>query len=196
MITAKALTLIADIAAGSGTVNSLQHIEKIAREALAIDEAGWQFLGRMAAQQGVRERIIQEALKTPYFDLDGYMERYWLFNPFDQVNGVECYRVPELPSIRIHHILRADLARHPHDHPWNARTIILKGWYKEVRDGVEYLRVEGDTATLNFGEYHHISEVSPGGVWTMFIMDVYEGGWGFLVDGVKVPWREYEAHIA
>ena len=154
-------------------------------------DIAWRFIAAQAAQPNVVDSIIELAARTKFYDLPGYMNRTWLFNPFEQVNGepVVCDR--NLPSIRIHHILRADDARHPHDHPWNARTIILRGWYKEIRDGVEYLRQAGDTAEVNFGEYHHISEVSEGGVWTMFIMGPYQGGWGFLVDGEKVPWRDY-----
>jgi len=162
-----------------------------------LDDHSWNQIAKVASMNA--DAIIEYAAKTKYFDLHGYMERDWLLNPFDTVNGEHVEADRRLPSIRVHRILRADLARHPHDHPWDARTIILKGWYKEIRksgfihkDPIEFTRVAGETATLKYGEYHHISEVSPGGVWTMFIMGPYQGGWGFLVDGVKVPWREYE----
>jgi len=108
----------------------------------------------------------------------------------------------------------------PNDHPWNARTIILRGWYTEqrpageewkqavmdgmvsppnqkwvdwlMRDACEWIqRSEGDTARLNHGEYHRIDQVSPGGVFTLFITSKWRGDWGFLVNGVKVPWRTY-----
>ncbi|KKI24516.1 hypothetical protein WX98_19415 [Pseudomonas syringae pv. persicae] len=39
--------------------------------------------------------------------------------------------------------------------------------------------------------YHRIDEVSPGGVYTLFITSRWKGDWGFLVNGVKVAWREY-----
>lgn len=52
-------------------------------------------------------------------------------------------------------------------------------------------RNPGDTARLNHGEYHRIDEVSPGGVYTLFITSKWRGDWGFLVNGVKVPWRTY-----
>jgi hypothetical protein len=55
----------------------------------------------------------------------------------------------------------------------------------------EFLRLPGDTATIKFGEYHSIDYVSKGGVYTMFITWDYRGTWGFLVNGKKVPWREY-----
>jgi hypothetical protein len=139
--------------------------------------------------------LIERALKTPYTHLEGYMERFWLLNPydFDAPKGAR-----ELPSARIHHILRKDLDQYCHDHPWDARTVILKGWYVEERlmpDGSlqTFRRQPGDTAPLNFGEYHRIVEVSEGGVWTLFITYRYQGTWGFLVDGKKVPYREYLA---
>jgi uncharacterized protein YwqG len=90
-----------------------------------------------------------------------------------------------------------------HDHPWDARTIILRGFYWEVRpmspndehyglaNGAHFLRWKGDTAQLNFGEFHQIVKVPEDGVWTMFITYKYRGTWGFLVDGVKVKWKEY-----
>ena len=135
------------------------------------------------------------------------MERDWLFNSYSGMEEPDetkrhDRRIKWLPAVRIHHILRADTARHPHDHPWDARTIILKGGYIERRldgydtNGKEYystfLRGKGDTATLKYGEYHAIDEVSEGGVFTMFMTWDYKGTWGFLVDGKKVQWREYE----
>lgn len=33
--------------------------------------------------------------------------------------------------------------------------------------------------------------VCDGGAWTLFISWRWRGVWGFLVDGRKVPWREY-----
>ena len=54
-----------------------------------------------------------------------------------------------------------------------------------------YKRTAGYTGRLLFGQYHRISEVSPGGVWTLFITGRKRGTWGFLVNGNKVPWRTY-----
>lgn len=163
----------------------------------------WNFFAKVVSHPKVADYLIKRAQHTPYFHLDGYMNRWWLFNPY-QTEGPEAERherkIKWLPSIRIHHILRADNARDLHDHPWNARTIILKGWYYERRlvkgirgddITISKWREAGDTATINYGQYHSIDEVSPGGVWTMFFTWDYTGTWGFLVDGKKVPWREY-----
>jgi hypothetical protein len=159
----------------------------------ALDAEGWATTAQFLALPEVADGLIERSFKTPYTHLPGYMERFWLLNPYD-------FSAPkgerELPSARIHHILRKDLDDHLHDHPWAARTVVLKGWYIEERlmaDGSLKLlkRQPGDTAALNFGTYHRIVEVSEGGVWTLFVTYRYQGTWGFLVDGKKVPWREY-----
>lgn len=142
------------------------------------------------------------------------MGRWWLFNPYPNPYGGEQPKryLSWLPSVRIHHICRCDQDRHLHDHPWNARTIVLRGWYYEERpfdvnnrlpSGSMYSFVSGGqtralfdrergyTGRLLFGQYHRISDVSPYGVWTLFITGRKRGTWGFEVNGVKVPWREY-----
>lgn len=153
----------------------------------------WGLIAYLVSDPAVVELLIERAMRTPYTHLPGYMNRYWLFNAYRKVNGNEVTPIPWLPSIRIHHILRKDADRDLHDHPWDARTIILKGYYIEHRVYGVFARYVGDTARVLFGEYHTITEVPPGGVWTLFITFGYKGTWGFLVDGAKVPWREYMA---
>lgn len=160
-----------------------------------------EFLWRMVAFIVCRPRVtswlIRRAMRTPYTHLtsadgrDIYMFRYWLFNPYDNASGT-C-RFAWCPiSVRIHHICRHDLDRCLHDHPWNARTVILRGGYAEVRESGLMFRFEGDTAGLRFGEYHRIVQVDEElGAWTLFITGRKRGTWGFLVDGKKVPYREY-----
>lgn len=173
----------------------------------------WNLIARVLAKPRTVERLIARAKRTPYTHIRGpngsvYMERYWLFNPYPPESSGKrpWWKFPI--SIRLHRIMRPDGDRHLHDHPWNARTIILRGGYNEVRrevepgrgtswidgdyvDEVEYYRRAGDTATLKFGEFHRIIWVSDGGVWTLFITGKYRGTWGFNVDGIKVQWRKY-----
>lgn len=167
----------------------------------------WRAIAFVVSRKPIADYLIERSKKTPYFHLEGYMNRWWLFNaysPDKEKDSAERYKrkwPSWFPSIRIHHILREDRGRHLHDHPWNARTIILKGWYTERRliEGkwgdkhiVESNRTKGQTARILFGQYHSIDEVSPGGVYTLFFTWKYGGTWGFLVDGKKVPWREYD----
>lgn len=90
-------------------------------------------------------------MRTPYFHLDGYMERYWLvpfstpkhwhpaFKEHEGCGSVSLFKRPLAwlfqqcgIAIRIHKILRSDAGRDFHNHPWNFVTILLKGSYFEV----------------------------------------------------------------
>jgi hypothetical protein len=168
-----------------------------------MKELLWKAIAFAVSRKPVADYLIERSKRTPYFDLEGYMNRWWLFNAYnpdtskDDASRYKRSFSAWLPSIRIHHILREDLGRHLHDHPWNARTIILKGWYVERRLAADgsisaFRRKRGDTAEINHGQYHSIDVVSEGGVYTMFFTWQYIGTWGFLVNGTKVPWREYE----
>ncbi|MCF5714280.1 hypothetical protein I9H06_16615 [Pseudomonas tremae] len=185
----------------------------------------WRLLAKVLARPAIAAWLITRAKRTPYLHIqsaDGqevYMGRWWLFNAYDRETHLG--RIRWCPwSIRVHHIMRPDADRDLHDHPWNARTVILRGWYVEqrqasdewkkavrsglienpdpkfvewlMRDACEWIRRDAsDTAQLNHGEYHRIDEVAPGGVYTLFITSRWKGDWGFLVNGVKVAWREY-----
>ncbi len=165
----------------------------------------WCLLAKLAARPAVGDWLIARAKKTPYTPIhnhgDLYMERYWLFNAYplnEAERNSRGWLRNNLPSVRLHKIVRPDADRECHDHPWDARTIIIKNWYRERRlagwanhVSASIVRVAGDTATLKFGEYHTITEVAPEGVWTIFITWEYQGTWGFLVNGKKVSWREY-----
>lgn len=159
----------------------------------------WRALAWVLSRRPVTYWLIERAQRTPYSHIwskDGtrcYMRRWWLFNPYPGSDQVHLRRFAWLPlSIRIHHILRADEDRHLHDHPWDARTIILDGGYAELKqDGLLYVRERGYAGRLDHGTYHRIDTVSEGGVLTLFITYRYRGTWGFLVNGRKVPWRTY-----
>ena len=175
----------------------------------------WRLLAKLLASPAIAGWLIASAQRTPYLHImsaDGgemYMGRWWLFNPYDRDSHRS--RLWWCPwSVRIHHIKRPDNDRDLHDHPWNARTIILRGGYTEQRlldhddaalaglnvpasaQATEYIdRRPGDTASLRYGEYHRIDSVAEGGAFTLFISGPYQGTWGFLVRGAKVPWRTY-----
>lgn len=180
----------------------------------------WNLIAQIISRPRVADWLIRRAMSTPYQHItsaDGssvYMGRWWLFNAYPGAHGnhPQPRHIPWLPSVRIHHICRADQDRDLHDHPWNARTIILRGWYREerlfagmsdaeacrafslgnYRAGIgELFRPLGYTGRLLFGQYHRISAVPDDGVWTLFITGRKRGTWGFLVDGKKVPWRTY-----
>jgi hypothetical protein len=152
----------------------------------------WNLVAKILAIEWVADALIRRAMKTEYFHLPGYMNRWWLFNGYKQGDPLKKRPHPWWPyAYRIHHILRADLDKWPHDHPADARTFLLKGWYYESRDDAYYLRKAGESGAIKYGEYHSIDAVSEGGVWTLFVLGPRKGEWGFRVDGVKIPWYQY-----
>lgn len=169
------------------------------------------------------DRLIDFAKKHPYSHLGDYMGRWWVFNPYHDKEGNPAERnwlMRQLVSARIHHIRRPDADRHLHDHPWHAQRIVLRGWYTEEveEDSLTYHELThdtlvkvtyntyydeprfertlfaGDTKPLKAGEFHRITEVSDGGVFTLFITGKWQKVWGFqLDDRTFVPHKEYFA---
>lgn len=152
-------------------------------------------IAMVVSRPRIAQFIVDRAMRTPYRDIlspDGeqiYMRRWWLFNRYDLEGGTHW---SWLPSIRVHHIMEPDHDRHLHDHPWNARTFILDGWYlEEIPGDVIRFCDAGYTGRLLFGQYHRIEAVSPGGVFTVFVAWKHRGTWGFMVDGKKIHYYDY-----
>lgn len=165
-----------------------------------VTENFWRIVAWIVTREPVFKWLKRRSARTPYSPIwsrDGrqvYMHRYWLFNPYPG-KGDERKRWGDwLPSVRLHHIVHRDDDEHLHDHPWDARTIILRGYYVEQMDDdgfVAAYREEGYTGPVKFGQYHRIGHVSDGGAWTLFITWRYMGTWGFRVNGEKVPYKVY-----
>lgn len=170
----------------------------------------WKLIAWIVSRTPVADWIIRRAQRTPYYPItsrDGselYMDRWWLFNPYGKGPNNETLpaRWNWLPSIRVHHILRSDDDEHLHDHPWDARTIVMRGWYIEERPygmtpygpgTYAIARIRGYTGAVKFNQFHRIAEVSPGGVYTLWFTWKYQGTWGFDVEGKKVPYKVYLA---
>lgn len=183
----------------------------------------WRAVARLVSRPRVSAWIIARAQRTPYGPImtrDGsrlYMDRWWLFNPYskDAAGNAGPARWAWLPSVRVHHIVMPDDDDHLHSHPWQARTIVLRGWYVEERPWlargelappmplastiryprddirVRHARRRGYTGPVRYEQWHRITEVPADGVYTLWFTWKYMGTWGFLVDGKMVPWREY-----
>lgn len=156
----------------------------------------YNLIAKILALPMVFNFLFSIAKRRPYQHIYGaqdkklYMERYWLFNPY--LSSGADRKTKWFPiSIRIHKIVKPDNDRHMHDHPWNARTFIVKGWYREERINSAFLRQKGESCRLKFKEYHKITHVSYDGVYTIFISGKYRGTWGFLVNGLKIKYKKY-----
>ncbi len=158
---------------------------------MTMTEKLWRRFAKFCAKPAVREWIINTAHKTPYErgHLIDYMLRYTLIPHSVKLFG----RTINLPiTARVHVILRQDLDRHLHDHPWDHRSIVLDGWYDE-EDVFGNSRVlnEGDTVARRAECFHRINAVSPDGVVSLFICWPWRNRWGFLKNGRKIYYRDY-----
>jgi hypothetical protein len=107
-----------------------------------------------------------------------------------------------LPRVRgrrvmLHRIHREDQDRWMHNHPWStAAFLIVSGGYTEERlvDGsvVTTTLRAGDVNRLDASTYHRITAIEPN-TWTIGLIGDRVQDWGFLVDGMLVPWRDYFA---
>ena len=123
--------------------------------------------------------LIERAKRTPYFHLDGYMNRYWLL-PYGR----------QVIAARIHQILRSDIDRFYHDHPWSYVSVILRGGYWEVTpmfnsSGIYIGDVRkwygAGSVIFRPAKTWHRLEVREGEtVWTLFITGKYRQKWGYL----------------
>ena len=161
--------------------------------------------------------LVARASRTPYSNLVGYMNRNWLV-PYAKVDarqdrdgitrahgtGPVTWRRPIAKilqrfdiAVRVHEILRSDLGRDPHDHPWSYITVILRGGYEEHRyaaDGSWLGAYWCGPGTVLFrpAKSLHKLVVPTGQVCTtLFVTRRYEQKWGFLTPDGKVPHDQY-----
>lgn len=144
--------------------------------------------------------LVKKAMRTPYFHLDGYMQRWWLVKErWITWRG----RSFQLPAVRVHRILRGDDDRHHHDHPRNSISVILEGSYTERFpesqrqhprwDQIRYVLKPRRrwSLVLRWANTRHI--ISPGQMpaWSLFITWGRKQEWGFYTENGWVHWKEY-----
>lgn len=156
--------------------------------------------------------LIHRAQRTPYYNLPGYMNRWWLVpyraviaRPGGQTDGtgpVTGFRpIARLLqrfdiAIRVHEILRSDEDRSPHDHPWPYLTIILKGGYSENRYDSEGNFVSqrwhgpGSILYRPANSWHRL-DLDGASATTLFITGKKCQTWGFRTAEGKVPYWKY-----
>lgn len=97
----------------------------------------------------------------------------------------------------LHHFLGDDWAIDPHDHPRRFMSIGLWGWYYEdVFDAqgtlVSTTKYSAPWIRSFPAEHlHRVRAVECGNTWTLVIVLRKSRGWGFVRDGVWIPFRDY-----
>lgn len=142
---------------------------------------------------------IKKAMHTPYFHLDGYMNRYWVKEP--EVTDGTNYGA----AARAHEFLRSDSDRALHCHPWKSTSIVLVHGYDEMLplsqdqdpslDPTHHVVIQrrpGDIVHRAARDRHRVILAEGATAWSLFLMGEWEKPW-FFHDPVRgqVPWREY-----
>jgi hypothetical protein len=168
--------------------------------------------------------LIDRAKRTPYFHLEGYMNRWWLVpynviitrqvepnhKPFTDGTGmVSPWRRPITWliqkmgfAIRVHEILRSDTNRDPRNHPWPYLTIVLKGGYFETRytaDGEEIDQKWHGLGSILYrpaNSWHKLWLREGRTVTTLFVTGKKCQRWGFMTAEGFVPYDKYHGRNA
>ncbi len=168
--------------------------------------------------------LIDRAKRTPYFHLDGYMNRWWLVpynveivrqespNHWPFLDGTGMVSFWERPftwciqklgfAVRIHEILRSDSGRDPHNHPWMYVTVVLKGGYYEARyaaDGhLTDMKWHGPGSILYrpANSWHKLIVPDGETATTLFITGKKCQRWGFNTSEGFVPYDKYPGRNA
>ena len=96
------------------------------------------------------------------------------------------------PQVWVHQILLPDADPWCHDHPWDYRTIILRGAYdEEHHDGSQDAFAEGDALRREAETLHRLHLTEP--AVTLFMASRNRRRWGFATPQGWVDGVEYQA---
>lgn len=110
-------------------------------------------------------------------------------------------------GIYLHRIFRPDNDRHPHDHPWGFRSVVLKGGYVQEIFSLSRMAINGShrvnlsipkvqvqklfsTYRMTTWKAHRILSVRPGTI-TLVIVGRKIKEWGFWTENGWVHERDY-----
>ena len=97
-------------------------------------------------------------------------------------------------GIYLHNLLRSDIDRDLHDHPWSFISIILQGGYKEhTFSGVRTHRP--GAVLFRPAKWAHSLEMNKPG-WSLVFAGKTVRPWGFHTPDGWVLWRKYDAEQA
>lgn len=129
-----------------------------------------------AATRSVEDSVVRIPARVPKFKIGWgeelkcstgvYNRRWYIETPFF--------------SIRLHHWLHSDDARHFHDHQWWFITFVLAGGYTDMTpNGAE--RMNRFKVAYRPALHKHTVKVDQGGCWTLLITGPRIRKWGFWV---------------
>ena len=135
-----------------------------------------------------------------------YMARFWLTKPELTQMG----HLKSSDSVLLHNILKPDDCEAMHDHPWDFKTNILSGGYREMvptswsysltfggpqlgpDETMSRAKIVGDEVKRYADDLHSIQSVQPN-TWTLVTTKSKSRTWGFHPAGK--PWVSYEEFL-
>lgn len=122
-----------------------------------------------------------------------YMGRWWIIKEGTGASRILRWLTQDqYHSLRLHHIVRPDVDRDLHNHPFKYLSLILRGYYREELRGKTFRTLmAGDTARGFRNTFHRIAYLPEDGVWTLFFMGKNHGLWGFARNGQFIPSHAY-----
>ncbi len=94
-------------------------------------------------------------------------------------------------SLCVHWLNAPDPEEYYHDHPVSFLSLILRGWYAEVRPNGYHVRRWFNL--VHARDRHSVVEVASGGAVTICLMGPRVQTWGFFTPIGFMPWSEYYA---
>ena len=152
------------------------------------------------------ERI---AYRKPYFDLEGYMQRWWVFGSRRRDDDSS----KDWPiCARLHRIIASDRERDLHNHPyrWNISVVLRGGYFEHMPvdprrpTGRRETKWRGPGSIIFRGrESVHSVQLSVSDdplvaeepALTLFIVGPKCQEWGFFTKEGFCPWREYSHYL-
>lgn len=107
------------------------------------------------------------------------------------------------PRVYLHHILRSDDDRDPHDHPWDYTTAILANGYREsvffprTPYGYAHTMTVGDFRRYYARHTHKLELLDGRDTWTLVIAGPTIRRWGFWIlgDGITPRNDRWVDHV-
>jgi len=165
----------------------------------------------MSILSRVSDYLVLRSMRTPYWHLGGYMLRYWLvpYRKDDKTGTTGLVSWTRRPiarllqaldiAVRIHVILRSDNDRHPHSHPWNYVSVVLRGGYFEHTYDEQGKPINskwygpGSVLYRRASSLHRLWLPDGESATTLFITGRWLQVWGFMTSDGLIKHSDYSA---
>ncbi len=94
-------------------------------------------------------------------------------------------------SIWLHGIYAADKDLHLHNHPWDFKSIVIKGSYIEETENGPVKQYPGKFNSRDGNSFHKIKSLMSSAVYTLFFVGKQKREWGYKVNGSFIDNETY-----